>query len=218
MKRRSLSLILASGIISGMFSATAGAVGYKFNTANGNLLVHEVNIMAGENVVNPASSDDINLALSASETKTQRFVFEVAEDVLEENMVDPGNDAWAKWLGAGSIQSPNKNKEDDYNVIARLKKGCNAMAVRVIKGEHTRIAADGTVVRPIIVEFIANTVVRDTVVEGVLKITSPRETQKIYFYGVVVKSGAIIEGRVIDGKIVFVEDPASLQEKVTKYF
>lgn len=191
MKRRSLSLILASGIISGMFSAAAGAVGYKFNTANGNLLVHEVNIMAGENVVNPASSDDIYLALSASETKTQRFVFEVAEDVLQENMVDPGNDVRAKWLGAGSIQSPNKNKEDDYNVIARLRRGNNAIAIRVIKGEHMRIAADGTVVRPIIVEFVANTVVRDTAVEGVLKIASPRKAQEIYFHGVVAKSGAI---------------------------
>ena len=191
MKKRSLSLILASGIILGMFSAAAGAVGYRFNTPNGNLLVHEVNIVAGENVVNPASSEDINLALSASETKTQRFVFEVAEDVLEENMVDPGNDAWAKWLGAGSIQSPNKNKEDDYNVIANLRRGNNAIAIRVIKGEHMRIAADGTVVRPIIVEFVANTVVRDTAVEGVLKIASPRRTQEIYFHGVVAKNNAI---------------------------
>lgn len=191
MKKRSLSLILASGIISGMFSATAGAVGYKFNTANGNLLVHEVNIMAGENVVNPASSDDIHLALSASETKTQRFVFEVAEDVLKEIMENPSNDARAKWLGAGSIQIPNQNKEDDYDVIVSLKRGNNAMAVKVIKGEHTRIAADGTVVRPIIVEFVANTVVRDTAVEGVLKIASPRKVQEIYFYGVVAKSGAI---------------------------
>ena len=95
-----------------------------------------------------------------------------------------------------------------------------------------RIAAD-KVVRPIIVEFVANTVVRDIAVEGVLKIASPRRAQEIYFHGVVAKNDAIevdtteeqtipsgchIEGRVINGKIVFVEDPAQFTREDDEVF
>lgn len=121
-KRNNLSLILASAIISGMFSAAAGAVSYKFNTKVGNLLVHPVDNAAGRNTINPASNEAINLILSAGETRAQRFVFEVSEDVLEENMIDPADDVQARWMGAGSESKGRLNTEHDYDVNVMLKK------------------------------------------------------------------------------------------------
>ncbi|MBQ3876288.1 MAG: hypothetical protein II796_02005 [Oscillospiraceae bacterium] len=189
-KRNNLSLILASAIISGMFSAAAGAVSYKFNTEVGNLLVHPVDNAAGRNTINPASNEAINLILSAGETRAQRFVFEVSEDVLEENMIDPTDDVQARWMGAGSESKGRLNTEHDYDVNVMLKKGAGAVAVRVIKGEAAHDAANNQLVRPIIVEFVANTVRKDAVVDGVLKIRCAGKTQEILINGIITKGDA----------------------------
>ena len=80
--KNNLSLILASTMVSGMFSAAVNATAYKFNSTTGNLAVHTV---SSKNVVALEDSDSISLALSASETPSQKFAFSVSDDVVNDN-------------------------------------------------------------------------------------------------------------------------------------
>ena len=77
------SLILASTMVSGMFSAAVNATAYKFNNTTGNLAVHAV---SSKNVVALEDSDNISLDLSASETPSQKFAFSVSDGVVNENV------------------------------------------------------------------------------------------------------------------------------------
>ena len=77
--KNNLSLILASTMVSGMFSAAVNAIAYKFNNTTGNLAVHAV---SSKNVVALEDSDNISLDLSASETPSQKFAFSVSDGVV----------------------------------------------------------------------------------------------------------------------------------------
>lgn len=81
--KNNLSLILASTMVSGMFSAAVNATAYKFRNTTGNLAVHAV---SSKNVVALEDSEDIALDLSASETPSQKFAFSVSDDVINENV------------------------------------------------------------------------------------------------------------------------------------
>ena len=81
--KNNLSLILASTMVSGMFSAAVNATAYKFNNTTGNLAVHAV---SSKNVVALEDSDNISLDLSASETPSQKFAFSVSDGVVNENV------------------------------------------------------------------------------------------------------------------------------------
>lgn len=84
--KNNLSLILASTMVSGMFSAAVNAIAYKFNNTTGNLAVHAV---SSENVVVLEDSDDtISFELDPSnddDANSQKFAFSVASDVVNEN-------------------------------------------------------------------------------------------------------------------------------------
>lgn len=85
--KNNLSLILASTMVSGMFSAAVNAIAYKFNNTTGNLAVHAV---SSENVVVLEDSDDtISFELDPSnddDANSQKFAFSVASDVVNENV------------------------------------------------------------------------------------------------------------------------------------
>ncbi|MEE3486081.1 MAG: hypothetical protein VZQ98_17400 [Bacteroidales bacterium] len=85
--KNNLSLILASTMVSGMFSAAVNATAYKFNNTTGNLAVHAV---SSENVVVLEDSDDtISFELDPSnddDANSQKFAFSVASDVVNENV------------------------------------------------------------------------------------------------------------------------------------
>lgn len=86
--KNNLSLILASTMVSGMFSAAVNAIAYKFNNTTGNLAVHAV---SSENVVVLEDSDDtISFELDPSndddDAPSQKFAFSVASDVVNENV------------------------------------------------------------------------------------------------------------------------------------
>ena len=85
--KNNLSLILASTMVSGMFSAAVNAIAYKFNNTTGNLAVHAV---SSENVVALEDSDDtISFELDPSnddDANSQKFAFSVASDVVNENV------------------------------------------------------------------------------------------------------------------------------------
>lgn len=84
--KNNLSLILASTMVSGMFSAAVNAIAYKFNNTTGNLAVHAV---SSENVVVLEDSDDtisFELDPSNDDANSQKFAFSVASDVVNENV------------------------------------------------------------------------------------------------------------------------------------
>ena len=84
--KNNLSLILASTMVSGMFSAAVNAIAYKFNNTTGNLAVHAV---SSENVVILEDSDDtisFELDPSNDDANSQKFAFSVASDVVNENV------------------------------------------------------------------------------------------------------------------------------------
>ena len=199
MRKKNLLLILATGLIFGMFSAAAGAVGYEFDKKDGNLLVYTVNKVEGKNTVNSESNDTINLSLSVGETGingVQRFVFEVSEDILKAYGIAPAEDAQARWLGAGSASNELLNGECDYSFKVDFKKGADAVAVKAFKAKAMIDPINGKQVQPIVVEFVANTVEKETLIEGTLKIIDismrKSKTQIIPISGKVYKENEIL--------------------------
>lgn len=78
--KNNLSLILASTMVSGMFSAAVNATAYKFTTKSDNLSAYTVTTTDSKNVVSGEGSANIDLALSASGTKSQKFIFGVSSE------------------------------------------------------------------------------------------------------------------------------------------
>lgn len=78
--KNNLSLILASTMVSGMFSAAVNAKAYNFTTKDSNLEAYAVTTTDSKNVVSGEGSANIELALSASDTKSQKFVFGVSSE------------------------------------------------------------------------------------------------------------------------------------------
>lgn len=182
MRKKSLSLMLAASVISSMFSVGAGAVGYKFNTPQGNLLVHKLINNDGFYKIKPKCQERILLDLWHYEP--QRFAFEVTENCLTDNAIDASKDE-NHWMGASE---EGFNSADDYNVKVTFTKGYGAVSVRVIKGEglKCRVRKEGPIfVQPIIVEFRATPDVfeRVTEVEGFIEITSAGQKQQVPFFG-----------------------------------
>ena len=181
MRKKNLLLILATGLIFGMFSAAAGAVGYNFSIPQGNLLVHDVDVDGENTIVTPVNDEVLGFLLNTTDRKTQRFAFEVSEGFLKRYGADIGDEE-AHWLGAGNAES---NTAEDYHFRVNFIRGAGTVLFKVIKGNSARIAANGKVVRPLIVEFTANTVPRATSVNGILEISGLGRTQRVPFFGIV---------------------------------
>ena len=83
MRKKNLLLILATGLIFGVFSAAADAVGYNFSVLQGNLLVHDVDVDGENTIVTPGSDEVLGFVLNTTDRRTQRFAFEVLEGFLK---------------------------------------------------------------------------------------------------------------------------------------
>ena len=119
-----------------------------------------------------------------------------------------------KWLGAGATKTTNLNRTDDYEVKASFSAGENAVAVRKVEDTKVYINDEnGEVVTPLIIEFVANTVAKDTPVKGTLKITSAGKTQEVPFSGTVSKTGSIdinvSEDQTVPNGFTFTKDAVS---------
>lgn len=95
--KNNLSLLLASTMVSGMFSAAVNATAYKFTTSTGNLRVYTVTQNANNKNIAAAAADAdaINLNLSAGSTATQRFMFAVKDEFLNGLAANDANEARA---------------------------------------------------------------------------------------------------------------------------
>lgn len=119
-----------------------------------------------------------------------------------------------KWLGAGATKTTNLNRTDDYEVKASFSAGENAVAVRKVEDTKVYINDEnGEVVTLLAIEFVANTVAKDTPVKGTLKITSAGKTQEIPFSGTISKTGFIDinvgEDQTVPNGFTFTKDAVS---------
>ena len=121
--KNNLSLILASTMVSGMFSAAVSATAYKFNNTTGNLAVHKV---TSKNVIELEDSDSISLALSASETPSQKFAFSVNDDVVNENAAKATDNKTA--ADAATIKDLKKDAEDATKALTDAAKAAYPIA------------------------------------------------------------------------------------------
>lgn len=143
--KNNLSLILASTMVSGMFSAAVNATAYKFTTKDSNLSAYTVTTTDSKNVVSGEGSANIELALSASGTKSQKFAFGVSSEfsdtasgdlkAAEEDVVsslrnkvyaaDTGAIAKLKAINAaanaGNVEAHAKAFRDAVEVMAEIK-------------------------------------------------------------------------------------------------
>ena len=139
--KNNLSLILASTMVSGMFSAAVNAKAYNFTTKDGNLEAYAVSTKDSKNVVSGEGSANIDLALSASGTKSQKFVFGVNSvfsdtasgdaKAVEETVVKSLKDRATEVItalkpinvaaNAGNVEAHAKAFRDAVEIMAKIK-------------------------------------------------------------------------------------------------
>lgn len=93
--KNNLSLLLASTMVSSMFSAAVNATAYKFTTSTGNLRVYTVTQNANNKNIAAAAADADAINLSAGSTATQRFMFAVKDEFLNGLAANDANEARA---------------------------------------------------------------------------------------------------------------------------
>ncbi len=132
--KNNLSLILASTMVSGMFSAAVNAAAYKFTTKDSNLEAYAVTTTDSKNVVSSIGegSASIDLALSASGTKSQKFVFGVSSEF---------SDTASGGLNAAEETLVKELKNKAATAITALK-AINAQAQVVNVANHARTFRD----------------------------------------------------------------------------
>ena len=127
--KNNLSLILASTMVSGMFSAAVNAIAYKFNNTTGNLAVHAV---SSENVVILEDSDDtisFELDPSNDDANSQKFAFSVASDVVNENVAKAtDNKMAAEAATIKDLQAKAVAATEKLNAAAKAGLATNANA------------------------------------------------------------------------------------------
>ena len=124
--KNNLSLILASTMVSGMFSAAVNATAYKFNNTTGNLAVHAV---SSENVVDLDDNDDfISFELDPSNgTNSQKFAFSVSNDFINENAAKAtGNKMAAEAAIIQGLQAKAIAATEKLNAAAKAGVATNA--------------------------------------------------------------------------------------------